>query len=813
MKPVTPLRPAFLIVNTLFVLALLAIGLIATWPIYESPSFVIMAVASVLVAAIISGLGLLRGWTWFTLAAITLGAYLLLGVPLAVPEALGNLGGLPASWVQFVTATVFGWKQLVTVTIPVGTYQALLVPAFLLTLASSTIALSLSWRAKRLYVLAVPALLALPLFGLAFGSSVESEAVRMLWMSVAPREFAIGLATLVVALGFLLWRARDARHAALRAGAAAVIRQQRGSTAGTLRRGAFALIMVLIAVLLSATVLPRMDSGDRQVLRTAIDPEITLAEYTSPLSQYRGYFGADSYNEELFAVSGDPGDGTRLRLAVLGYYDGEVFRVVDPQLGDEARDTAFARIPSRLNPSGSTDDLEIAVGAYSGVWLPTAGDLASVRFSGSDASSLADGFFYNADSRAGVQLRLLGAGDEYSLEAVLSDPVALEDIEKPSDATGLVDDDLMPENLVEWVRLQRVGSDAAALQTLVERLRARGYLSHALLEPQGDDADWIADLGDYSFEPSLAGHSIDRIDALFGALIDKQADTRSTDDADLVAAVGDDEQFAVAAALIAQHLGFPARVVLGFDLGGGQDADVVSCDDGSCAGKNLMAWVEVGGDDGEWATLDVTPQHENPVSPINNNQQDPENLTEVVPDTALEQQPPEANPSGGDQSQQDPEPEGADLTWLVNILKIAGGSLLVLLVLFAPFLTILIAKFRRRRERLRATEPEERIVGGWDEYIDAALDHGKPLPGSETRSELARLYGTPRALVLAAMADRAVFHAEPPQADTSEKFWAIVEAERRSLAAGMGRWERFRAAVSLRSFTRHLKPESPRAKR
>jgi hypothetical protein len=813
MKSATPVRPAFLLVNTVFVLALLAIGLVAAWPIYQSLSFVIMAVASVLVAAIISGLGLLRGWTWFTIAAITLGAYLLLGVPLAVPSALSDLGSLPASWVQFVTATVFGWKQLVTVTIPVGTYQALLVPAFLLTLGSSTIALSLNWRAKRLYVLAVPVLLALPLFGLAFGSSIASDAMRMLWFSVAPREFAIGLATLVVALAFLLWRARDARRAALRAGAAAVIRQQRGSAAGTLRRGAFALIMVLVAVLLSATVLPRMDSGDRQVLRTAIVPEITLTEFTSPLSQYRGYFGADSYNEELFAVSGDPGDGTRLRLAVLGYYDGEVFRVTDPQLGNEARDTAFARIPSSLHPEGSTDDLEIEVGAYSGVWLPTAGDLASVRFSGSDASGLADGFFYNAASRAGVQLRLLGAGDAYSLEAVLTDPVALEDIEKPSDATGLVDEDLMPEKLVEWVRLQQVGSDAAALQTLIERLRARGYLSHSLLEPQGDDADWMSDLGDYSFEPSLAGHSIDRIDALFGALIDKQADTRSTDDVDLVAAIGDDEQFAVATALLAQHLGFPARVVLGFDLGGGEDAEIVSCDDGSCAGKNLIAWVEVGGDNGEWATLDVTPQHENAVSPINNNQQDPQNLTEVVPDTAREQQPPEANPSGGDQSQQDPEPEGADLTWLTNILKVVGGSLLVLLVLFAPFLTILIAKFRRRRERLGATEPEERIVGGWDEYIDAALDHGKPLPGSETRTEIARLYGTPRALVLASMADRAVFHAEPPQADASEKFWAIVEAERRSLAAGMGRWERFRAAVSLRSFTRHLKPESPRAKR
>lgn len=813
MRPATPVRPVFLVVNTLFVLALLAVGLIATWPIYESISFVIMAAASVLVAAVISVLGLLRGWTWFTIAAITLGAYLLLGVPLAIPSALADLAALPASWVQFVTATVFGWKQLVTVTIPVGTYQALLVPAFLLTLGSSVLGLSLSWRATRLYVLAVPALLALPLFGLAFGSSLTSDPIRMLWFSIAPREFAIGLATLVIGMGFLIWRARDARHTALRAGAAAVIRQQRGSVAGAVRRGAFAIIMVLVAVLLSATVLPRMDSGDRQVLRTAIDPEITLSEFTSPLSQYRGYFDGDSYSEQLFAVDGDPGDGTRLRLAVLGYFDGEVFRVVDPEAGNESRDTAFARVPSRLHPEGSTDDLEIEVGAYSGVWLPTAGALASLQFSGSDAAGLADGFFYNAQSQAGVELRLLGEGDRYTIEAVLDDPIALDDLQRPDDAEGLVDEDLIPESLVEWVRLQRVGTDAAALQELVDRLRARGYLSHSLLEPQGDDADWMSDLGgDYSFESSLAGHSIDRIDALFTSLIEKQSDTRSTDDVDLVAAVGDDEQFSVAVALLAQYLGFPSRVVLGFDLGGGE-ADVASCVDGSCLGQNLIAWVEVQGDDGAWATVDVTPQHENPVSPANNNQQDPENLTEVVPDTAQEQQPPEANPSGGDQTAQEPDPEGPDFTWLVTILKIAGGSLLVLLVLFAPFLTILIAKARRRRERLRATEPEERIVGGWDEYIDAALDHGKPAPGSETRTELARLYGTPRALVLATMADRAVFHAEPPQAEASEKFWTIVEAERRSLAAGMGRWERFRAAVSLRSFTRHLKPESPRTKR
>ncbi len=813
MKPSTPVRPAFLLVNTLFVVALLAVGAVAAWPIYETPSYIIMIAASVVIALAISAVGLWRGLSAFTIVLLTIAAYLLLGVPLALPSALTDLGSLPASWVQFATATVFGWKQLVTVTIPVGTYQALLVPAFLLSLFGSVAAFSLAWRARRLYVLAVPAVAALALFGLAFGSSAQSDETRILWFDVSPREFAIGLVTLLTALAFMLWRARVARRNALLAGSAAVIRQQRGNLAGTLRRGALAVVMLLIAVVAAAAVLPRVDGNDRQVLRTAVEPEINLSEFTSPLSQYRAYFGADSYDEELFSVSGDVEAGTRLRLAVLSYYDGEVYRVVDPVAGNDSRSTAFERIPSRLNPDGSTDELEIEVGAYSGAWIPTAGALASVSFSGSDASSLADGFFYNQSTQAGVELATLESGDSYTLEAALpGEQLALDKVKPATDSFAVVDDDLIPENLIEWVRLQRVGSDGAALQELVDRLRARGYLSHSLLEPTGDDSAWMADLGDYAFEPSLAGHSVDRVDALFAALIAKQGNTSSTDDEDLVAAVGDDEQFAVAVALLAQYLGFPSRVVLGFDLGG-SDTDVASCADGSCLGQDLIAWVEVEDQSGEWAPIDVAPQFENPISPLDDTQQDPENLTEVVPNTATEQQPPEANPSGGDQSQQDSEKEGPDLAWLVNILKIAGGSLLALLVLFAPFLTILIAKSRRRRERLRAPEVENRIVGGWDEYIDAALDNGKPAPTSETRSELARLYGTPRGLILASMADRAVFHADPPEAETSQQFWAIVEAERRSLAAGKSRWQRFRAAVSLRSFTRQIKAELPRTKR
>ena len=226
-----------------------------------------------------------------------------------------------------------------------------------------------------------------------------------------------------------------------------------------------------------------------------------------------------------------------------------------------------------------------------------------------------------------------------------------------------------------------------------------------------------------------------------------------------------------------------------------------------------MSWVEVGGANGEWATVDVNPQYENAVAPLNNEQQDPENLTEVVPDTATEQQPPEANPSGGDQADQEQPTDGPDLAWLVAVLKVVGGSLLGVLAVMAPFLTVLVAKARRRRERIRAAEPESRIVGGWDEYVDAALDSGMPMPSSETRTELARLYGTPRGIVLATMADRAVFHAEPPESATSEQFWLIVDAERRSLSAGKTRWQRVRSAVSLRSFTRSVAPDSSSSKK
>ena len=76
----------------------------------------------------------------------------------------------------------------------------------------------------------------------------------------------------------------------------------------------------------------------------------------------------------------------------------------------------------------------------------------------------------------------------------------------------------------------------------------------------------MATLPGYSFKASASGHSLARIDALFARLLERETDPRAEASGNYVAAVGDDEQFAVATALVAAELGFPARVVVGARL-------------------------------------------------------------------------------------------------------------------------------------------------------------------------------------------------------------------------------------------------------
>jgi len=364
------------------------------------------------------------------------------------------------------------------------------------------------------------------------------------------------------------------------------------------------------------------------------------------------------------------------------------------------------------------------------------------------------------------------------------------------------------------VRSQKVGEDGASLEKLITALRARGYLSHSLAQPEADGrgTTWASALEPYAFEPSLAGHSVDRIDSLFELLLEKEQNAGlEPDDSQLVAGVGDDEQFAVAGALIAQELGYPSRVVLGFALDE-VDGGMPACDEGTCEGKNLTAWIEVQDASGSWVSMDTTPQYENPISPRDDNRRDPENDTDVIQEGVTEELPPNSAPTGGDAQEPDDNDTDEALAVLFTILRIAGVSLLILLLISSPVLVILGAKLKRRRDRRKAADATARIAGGWEEYVDAAVDHGLPRPGSRTRTEAALEYGND-ATTLATLADEAVFGPVEPDEETSTRFWALVDAERSLLGKETSRWSRLRASLSLRSFAHLIGARSPEVKR
>lgn len=319
---------------------------------------------------------------------------------------------------------------------------------------------------------------------------------------------------------------------------------------------------------------------------------------------------------------------------------------------------------------------------------------------------------------------------------------------------------------------------------------------------------WAQDMAGYTFQPSASGHSLARIGALFSRLLERETDPRAEESGNYVAAVGDDEQFAVAVALIAGELGFPARVVLGARLASA-DPTLPTCESGVCRAQDLAAWTEVQDAAGRWVPIDVTPQHEISPSLEIAEQRDPENVTEVRPESVDEVLPPDPvqEDSGADA---DPSAPGIDLAWLLPALRVSGIALGIALLAFGPFLAIAAAKVLRRRERRDAGSPQARIAGGWDEFVDAAVDAGRGAPRALTRTEVAEHYGTEPGMLLAEHADRAVFSGLTATSDDAAEFWRIVDAERRRLAGEHGWWRRILATVSLRSFVRHVAPPTTR---
>lgn len=742
-------------------IALAAVGLAgwSFWPVYQSAAFVVLLAATLVLGGAVGVLGAVFRWPSIVVAGAVALVYLGAGVQLAVPTEATGGGVLPtgAGFVDLVQATWLSWKQLVTISVPVGSYQALLVPAFILILLTTVVTVSVALRARTPETATLPPALLL-LAGIALGSGT----------SAVPLWLVLGLLALLL-VWLIRFRLRR-RSAALRAlgeqsGLSVETPRERRSTALLTGVGALVMLVGASAVGIAAAVAVP-PATDRQVVRTAVAQPFDPRAYPSPLSGFRSYLESPRADEPMLTVSGLPADG-RLRIATLDTYDGVTYSVGSD--GTTSASGSFTRVPYRLDQSrvrGTDHTVTVTVRDYRGPWVPGTGQLEQIAFHGGDASTLAGAFFYNDVTGTGALTTALRSGDSYTADSVVKPTVTAAGLEKAEPGSDAVPKPtVIPDELASVLQKYTAGVTGAGakLAAALRGLAQDGYISHGI----GPD------------EPaSRSGHGADRITELL------------TD----VPMLGDQEQYAVTAALMARQLGFPARVVFGFVA----PADAASSATVTLTGSDVSAWIEVQTADG-WVTVDPTP----PVRPVPPKQ--PEQPTEISRPQTNVQPPVDENPQQNDEPPQaqvdttDQQPPNPLVETLLAILVVVGWTLVILAVLAAPFLAVLAAKWRRRTLRRSASTASERIVGGWREFADAAVDHGYDPPPAATRVEFAQTIGGNRAAALAKVADRAVYSPTAPTPEEADSVWKAVDDLRGQLDRRDTRWKRVLAAVSLRS--------------
>ncbi|WP_010205102.1 transglutaminase-like domain-containing protein [Salinibacterium sp. PAMC 21357] len=731
----------------------LALASAALWPIYRSPALIVLVIVSVVAGTLVAVVALWRRWSVGSTALATVVMFLIIGVPLAVPSetqytVLPTFAGL----VDLVLGVALGWKQLLTISLPVGSYQALLVPALVLVLGATVVSLSIAFRTKVQELSVIPPIVVF-LTAVAFGPTYPDRSVTL---SVTL------LIVVALAMVWFRWRRRRDTVNALEAAVdnAGVARRRREFGFAGARTVISAVVILTIAAGAAVSIANALPpQSDRSVLRTAIVEPFDPQNYVSPLSGFRRYWQPSTANSVLFEVAGVP-LGTRVRLATLDSYDGVVYSVGSGRVTSASG--AFARVPARFDQSevdGNPVAMTITIVNYTGVWLPTVGLFEEISFDGARAADLRDTFYYNDVSGTAAVTELLEGGDSYTYEGKLPIQPSAEEISSLTPGTAevppiRVSPDELTEKLDEYVR--GISQPGERLAAMLSGLAADGYISHGV----GVD------------EPaSRSGHASDRVAELF-------TEPRM---------IGDGEQYAVAASIMANELGFPARVVLGF---------VTS--DQQIRGDDVTAWIEVNTSEYGWVTLDPNP----PLREIP--EEDPDDTAQVArPPTIV--QPPEiesdtVNRQSTPDSEQALQP-GVDpiLQIVLAVLRTVGWSLLGLLVIAAPFLLIIAAKVRRRLLRRRAKSTLDQISGGWQEFEDSILDHGFSPPLSGTRTEVAAVVQAPAAHELAVKADRAIFSGADPQSGEVDAFWTNVTELENQLHNGLSRWARFKTKISLRS--------------
>ncbi|WP_426998700.1 transglutaminase domain-containing protein [Pseudarthrobacter sp. N5] len=699
-------------------------------------------------------------------SAMALGAYLVFGTALAVPDA-AIAGFIPSldSLRTLLLGVVFAWKDMLTVGVPVGTAGGMLIVPFLSSLITSLAAGLLTWRVKSPYWPLVPVLV-LFVTGIAFSTNAGFLTVER------------GIALTVVAIAWATFR-RDALRRSDSRKVSVNRPQDDAATAkrAKIRRLATAAAVIAASVGITAIASPLVTAGDdRKVLRNAIVPPFDPKDFITPLASFRN-FVKDKKDDNLFVVKGLPKDG-RVRLAALDSFNGTNYNMDPNGSGNFSKVGDAKSINTLADSSGivPTNDytINVSIEDYQGYFVPGGRKTTGISFTQS-ASGAASGLYFNSGTDTAVTTKGLSKGDSYSVQ--VSDPAKLEHGQLTQyDFAKLTLPDTAEVPPVVGSQANDLSADAP---TAIDRVRQ----IEAHFQKKGAFSNGLVTEGQL---PSVSGHGSARIRNLLTA---KQM-------------LGDDEQYAVAMSLMLRHLGIPSRVVMGFY------PDPTSPENGAgevkITGKDVHAWVEAAFDRAGWVSFDPTPPKDNipiPPDPENKSKPKPQVLQPPPPPQEPADLPPDSSPDALDADQK------KDNSWLFwgPLLGAIGMALIPIGILALPLLLIALLKSRRRKARFVEGHPAQRVGGGWNEVLSLATDMGAGVDSRATRRESAVVVadafpGTQATTtMLANRADASIFGAGQPSEEEVQEYWTIVDTSLKEMTGTVGFWRRQQARFSPRS--------------
>ena len=214
-------------------------------------------------------------------------------------------------------------------------------------------------------------------------------------------------------------------------------------------------------------------------------------------------------------------------------------------------------------------------------------------------------------------------------------------------------------------------------------------------------------------------------------------------------------------------------------------------------------WPEVQLTDGRWLAFDPVPAEESTLEapPL----PEPQVQTPAAPQPPIAPPPEPDNDTLAPDEADTTESTSALSTAITWVVTASAGIGLLLLPFAAAAAVITGIKYRRRRRRLQATVPAERIRGAWASATDALVDAGLDISRSATDGEIVGA-GEPlvtdarRSLSRLAALSGAATYGSPQHPDLlAEDATRCLGAVEESMAAERTRWQRIRWRLSLRS--------------